>query len=454
MDGEQDVGSLSLSSPSAPAKLSAKWAALLRLITTDAATKDGIKALAEMYGRIFKDKDALVRMLMADAKASEQEMQAAYEAHVRQRNSLLAFHRAHTTTLEGGFTRDLEAMKNEFQTEAALLAKQHAEEQSGLSQLLQSIEAYEKGKQQERQELQANVREILKRQGQEQIVKLRQNLTSQIDALLQHLQDKAPAFTSAATGMTGTVTTATGTTGAIETEAKAMAIKDQSLTTLIEAKVRKIDQELQRWKEWRNQQKTLKALDEDANGAKEDLSAQIELGLRVLNLAELAYKKELEQKGALSRLQGSLVEGTLFHPPGATTNSISNTNNSGEGVAASTENPLNSFCRRYNQSLLGKVALHERRDTLLEENRMLQLAIQQYLDGVTVNDGILNGSNPLLVVKPKTKTPPRPPRRHDGSSNGSSSSSSSHPRKGHHPCVIEGNHMLQTGRLNTAPFFV
>jgi len=81
----------------------------------------------------------------------------------------------------------------------------------------------------------------------------------------------------------------------------------------------------------------------------------------------------LEQKGALSRLQGSLVEGTLFHPPGATTNSISNTNNSGEGVAASTENPLNSFCRRYNQSLLGKVALHERRDTLLEENRMLQV---------------------------------------------------------------------------------
>lgn len=319
MDGEQDVGSLSLSSPSAPAKLSAKWAALLRLITTDAATKDGIKALAEMYGRIFKDKDALVRMLMADAKASEQEMQAAYEAHVRQRNSLLAFHRAHTTTLEGGFTRDLEAMKNEFQTEAALLAKQHAEEQSGLSQLLQSIEAYEKGKEQERQELQANVREILKRQGQEQIVKLRQNLTSQIDALLQHLQDKAPAFTSAATGMTGTVTTATGTTGAIETEAKAMAIKDQSLTTLIEAKVRKIDQELQRWKEWRvnmttsgkehsdrnqalinekralldqhrklklhmnkhrqNQQKTLKALDEDANGAKEDLSAQIEVSV-------------------------------------------------------------------------------------------------------------------------------------------------------------------------------
>lgn len=319
MDEEHDVGSLSLSSPSAPAKLSAKWAALLRLTTTDAATEEGIEALAEMYGRIFEDKDALVRMLTADAKASEQEMQAAYEAHVRQRGSLLEFYRAHTATLEEGFTRDLEALQDEFQTETALLAKQHAEEQVGLSQLLQSIEAYEKGKEQERQELQARVRGILKRQGQEQIAKLRHNLTSQIDALVQHLQDKVPAFATASTGTTGAMTTASSTIGAIETEVKAMAIKDQSLMTLIESKVRKIDQELQRWKEWRvkmttsgkehsdrnqalvsekralldqyrklkfhmtkhrqEQQKALEALDEEADGAKEGLNAQIEVSL-------------------------------------------------------------------------------------------------------------------------------------------------------------------------------
>lgn len=319
MDEEHDAGSLSLSSPSAPAKL----ATLLHLTTTDAATEEGIKALAETYGRIFEDKDALMETLTADAKASEQEMQAAHEAHGRQRDSLLAFHRAHTATLEQGFSRDLETLQSEFQTEAALLSKQHADEQAELRQLLQSIEAYEQGKEQERQELQARVRDILKRQGQEQIAKLRQGLTSQIDSLVQHLQDKAPTFATAATGTTGTTTTTTTTssssssTSAAETEVKAMGTKDQALTAQIEAKVRKIDRELQRWKEWRvkmttsgkehsdrnqslfhekralldqyrklklhmnkyrqEQQDALEALDEEADGAQEGLNAQIEV---------------------------------------------------------------------------------------------------------------------------------------------------------------------------------
>jgi len=313
MDKEQEAGSLSLSSPSAPAKLSAKWATLLHLTTTDAATEEGIKALAETYGRIFEDKDALVQTLTADVKASEQETQAAHEAHGRQRDSLLGFHRAHTATLEQGFTRDLEALQKEFKTEAALLSRQHADEQAELRQLLQSIEAYEQGKEQERQELQARVRDILKRQGQEQIAKLRQGLTSQIDALVQHLQDKAPAGTMTTT----TISSSSSSTSAAETEVKAMATKDQSLTAQIEAKVRKIDQELQRWKEWRvkmttsgkehsdrnqslfnekralldqyrklklhmnkyrqEQQDALKALDEEADGAQEGLNAQIEV---------------------------------------------------------------------------------------------------------------------------------------------------------------------------------
>jgi hypothetical protein len=318
MDEEQDAGSLSLSSPSAPAKLSAKWASLLHLTTTDAATEEGIKALAETYGRIFEDKDALVQKLMADGEASEQEMQAAHEAHGRQRDSLLAFHRAHTATLKQGFTRDLEALQMEFQTEAALLSKQHADEQAELRQLLQSIEAYEQGKEQEHQELQARVRDILKRQGQEQIAKLRQGLTTQIDTLVQHLQDKVPTFATAATG--ATTSGSSSTTTAAETEVKAMAIKDQSLTAQIEAEVRRIDQELQRWKEWRvkmttsgkehsdrnqalfkekralldqyrklklymnkyrqEQQDALEALDEEAVGAQKGLNAQIEVSER------------------------------------------------------------------------------------------------------------------------------------------------------------------------------
>lgn len=92
----------------------------------------------------------------------------------------------------------------------------------------------------------------------------------------------------------------------------------------------------------------------------------------MLHLAEWAHKKEVEQDGALARLQGSLIEDSPLPPP-SNSSSSSSSNDSGEGVIAPEGEPLNSFWRRYNQSLLGKVAFQERRDALLKENRMLQV---------------------------------------------------------------------------------
>ena len=95
----------------------------------------------------------------------------------------------------------------------------------------------------------------------------------------------------------------------------------------------------------------------------------------MLHLAEWAHKKEVEQDGALDRLQGSLIEDTPLPPSSNSSSSNSNnSNDNGEGVMAPEGEPLNTFWRRYNQSLLGNVAFQERRDALLEENRMLQVS--------------------------------------------------------------------------------
>lgn len=93
----------------------------------------------------------------------------------------------------------------------------------------------------------------------------------------------------------------------------------------------------------------------------------------MLHLAEWAHKKEVEQDGALDRLQCSLIEDSPLPPPGSDSSNNDSGNENGEGVSAQEAEPLNTFWRRYNQSLLGKVAFQERRDALLEENRMLQV---------------------------------------------------------------------------------
>ena len=63
---------------------------------------------------------------------------------------------------------------------------------------------------------------------------------------------------------------------------------------------------------------------------------------------------------------------------------------------------LENFWKRYNKILLDKVALDKEKDTLMRENTQLRTLLKQYLDGISVNDEILNQVNPLFVVNHRT----------------------------------------------------
>ncbi len=297
--------------------LTSKWAELTAAAVAAAvATGSGqeqrmeedIKALAESYARLFDDKDALVVLLAADAQESGEELRAAQEAHARQREALFAFHRAHVATLAEGFARDVGALQHEFQTEKAELVQQQGQEVAEVRQLLQAVDDYKLAKERERHQRHDRLHDVLTRQGQEQLAALRQTLSVQIDALTHNLRGKAPDVAAAV---------------ATETEVKALTSKDQALTNQIEAKMRKIDQELQRWKEWRvkmttsgkehsernqslfnekralldqyrklkvrlthfrqEQQQALEALNEEVNAAQDTLHAQIEVRRTLLH---------------------------------------------------------------------------------------------------------------------------------------------------------------------------
>ena len=63
---------------------------------------------------------------------------------------------------------------------------------------------------------------------------------------------------------------------------------------------------------------------------------------------------------------------------------------------------LENFWKRYNKVLLDKVAMDKEKDTLMRENQQLRTLLKQYLDGISVNDEILNQVNPLFVVNHRT----------------------------------------------------
>ena len=75
---------------------------------------------------------------------------------------------------------------------------------------------------------------------------------------------------------------------------------------------------------------------------------------------------------------------------------------------------LDNFYKRYNKVLLDKLAIEKQKATLEKENMFFKSLLKQYLDGVSVNDDVLNANNPLLVVNSKVNLNRPPVERTDG----------------------------------------
>lgn len=69
---------------------------------------------------------------------------------------------------------------------------------------------------------------------------------------------------------------------------------------------------------------------------------------------------------------------------------------------------MDNFYKRYNKVLLDKLAIEKQKATLEKENMFFKSLLKQYLDGVSVNDDVINANNPLLVVNSKVNLN-RPP---------------------------------------------
>eukprot|EP00981_Chlorochromonas_danica_P006873 scaffold1498_cov180-Ochromonas_danica.AAC.24 len=87
------------------------------------------------------------------------------------------------------------------------------------------------------------------------------------------------------------------------------------------------------------------------------------------------------------------------------------TKESEHGEFVPTYDRLGNFYRKFNKILLDNVAIGKEKERLQLENAQLQDLIQQYLEGLQVNDHILSGDNPLLVINGRANLNHDPPVR-------------------------------------------
>lgn len=68
-------------------------------------------------------------------------------------------------------------------------------------------------------------------------------------------------------------------------------------------------------------------------------------------------------------------------------------------------NGMIQFNKRFNKVYLDQIGLEKKRKSLREENNHLRNIMKQYLDGITINEDVLNQLNPLIVVNGRTNAP-------------------------------------------------
>lgn len=150
------------------------------------------------------------------------------------------------------------------------------------------------------------------------------------------------------------------------------------------------------------------------------------LGEKILKTAELCRKLETEKEKVLPFYTSN--PDTVDEQPEIAVELI-------EGIKKGKYNEfqlLDQFYKRFNKVLLDKLAIEKQKATLEKENMFFKSLLKQYLDGVSVNDDVMNANNPLLVVNNKVNLNRPPVERMDG---------------GQQKTIIEGNQVVNSKNL-------
>jgi len=109
---------------------------------------------------------------------------------------------------------------------------------------------------------------------------------------------------------------------------------------------------------------------------------------------EQAALREAQASYASTSGKGGAADGGASAPPPFSSHALDE-----EGRVVEEWDYLNNFFKKFNKALVDKAAVDRERARLEAENGELRTVLKQYLDGISVNDDILNNPlNPLLVV--------------------------------------------------------
>ncbi|KAI9328161.1 coiled-coil domain-containing protein 65-like protein [Obelidium mucronatum] len=390
-------------------KIQSRWREIMKHVKVQALQAQ-VEALQQIHERHMDRKNAATIALEKDLGEAEQQFGTALQAHCINTDTLIDLQLGRLNTLQNQFGSELGLLEAEFHTERAKLQTQSALEKAEILGIITRME-------QEFQETEADAKheyssqkDDIKNKNLEEKHALRIQLEGTVEDLWRQFQAALNQYNSS--------------TEERKRQFEDLKQKDQKNAKEIEQQMKrliKLQETIAHFKaklsnnskEYEERNKTLReekeaiqahfqALKRRMNNFRKsehkrltdltllsskvlkDLSVKVEKAEMIIKLAEMNRKLETEKEKE-------------FNMPA---------NDPELAEILPKEFPaMEQFNKRFNKISLDVLALKKQKEGLQEENANLRSILRQYLDGISLNEDVLNQLNPLVVVNGRTNAP-------------------------------------------------
>ena len=406
-------------------KLLNDWRVIMRI-----AKIDEIRKYLTLYKQIFErdldDKDAILQMLDRDITEAEEHYNIALTNHFIHVKQLMALQDSRIKGLFREFEKDVTELENEFGAEFEEIKKQFEQEQREILRMLNNIqETYNKkisklnqdfqelknSQIQKINEVYSHIQEAIKKAGTD----VHNKFSNEMNDIKQKSDDKNRQDADGIEKL-----------GALEKEVLAKKKKVEKHNEELKQLKIKIKQNNEDWdlkndslkkekekimKSYRilkekliafrnNQREKLKKLVKNSWECELKLKNNIKLAEKILKLAEISRRLEIEKEKILPYYENSDVE------KNENANVKLDPILGVDPVLYEEIESLQNFWKRYNKVKLDVIAIKKQKIDVERQNEILKNYLQQYYDGFRVNNVVMTNENPLLRIEKMDTTEP------------------------------------------------
>nr|CAG4711528.1 unnamed protein product [Naegleria fowleri] len=419
-DEEQSYSKINLTN------INANWLYLMRESKLK-ELKETIQIQAQDHDRLVDRKNATIQLMYRELDESEEQYRSALRTHMQHIEELLQLQDQRLTILHQEFNNDLYLLKKEYEEEMEELRIKHEEEMKEWAEITKEMEKREE-KTNELMEMDfVQTKEKVKNRYQEELIQMVGNMNDKIEEYrritkqenndhYESMNQKYKDYIILRERDSSYIEIIKNQTYQIKMKEEALAHwKAKWLNNLRECEdrnnklIKEKDQLSQHFKELKkkmnafreSEKKRLTELVKMSKETIDSLNEKLEKASRILKLSEvnrryetererlIPFETELESTTALASVAESAMEDLM--------------DGEEKKFTESEWQQLDRFYKRFNKVLLDNLALEQEKEHLVDQNKKLRDMLKQYLDGITVNEDVLNSRNPLLIVDPLIK---------------------------------------------------